>query len=90
MLKSLPGLGRKTAERLVMELADKLEDIGIATAASTKESSDLRGEVIAALTSLGMTRVAAETALEMMNWRGSEGATVEDVVKEALRYAGST
>ena len=86
-LKQLPGLGKKTSERLVMELADKLDDIDVA-APATPVSSSVRDEVVLALTSLGMTRPAAEQALEKMNWKPDDDTSVEDVVKEALRYAG--
>ena len=87
-LRSLPGLGKKTAERLSMELADKLDDIEAAPAVS-EAPSEMRGDVILALTSLGMTKHAAETALEKIHWRPDDTRTLEDVVKDALKYAGS-
>jgi Holliday junction DNA helicase RuvA len=88
-LKQLPGLGKKTAERLVMELGDKLDDLAAAgPAPAAAGASSLRDEVVAALTSLGMTRPAAEAALEKMNWRPDSEQSVADVVREALRYAG--
>jgi len=87
-LKSLPGLGKKTAERLSMELADKLDDLdtGLPTPAAPSETKD---EVILALTSLGMTKHAAEAALDKMRWRPDDSLSIEDVVKEALKYAGN-
>jgi Holliday junction DNA helicase RuvA len=86
-LKSLPGLGKKTAERLSMELADKLEDIA-APPAAPEARGELRDEVILALTSLGMTKHAAEAALAKMDWRPDDSLPIEEVVKEALKYAG--
>lgn len=87
-LRQLPGLGRKTADRLVMELGDKLDDLVAGRARAPAGASALRDEVVAALASLGMTRAAAEAALDKMNWRPDPQQSVADVVREALRYAG--
>lgn len=86
-LTRLPGLGKKTAERIVMELGDKLGDLAAAETAPPG-SSNMREEVVMALASLGMTRGAAESALDKMNWRDDDTMTVEEIVREALRYAG--
>ena len=86
-LKTLPGLGKKTSERLSMELADKLEDLE-AEPIMPEASSELKDDVVLALTSLGMTKHAAEAALEKMKWHPDESASIEQVVKEALKYAG--
>jgi Holliday junction DNA helicase RuvA len=89
-LKKMPGLGQKTAERLCMELADKLNDIGAATEIPMPGSnSSMRDEIVMALASLGMMRGSAEAALEKMNWSPNDDIPVEEVVREALRYAGS-
>ncbi|NIM20753.1 MAG: Holliday junction branch migration protein RuvA [Candidatus Latescibacteria bacterium] len=87
-LKSLPGLGKKTAERLVMELGGKLEDF-IEAPQEAAPSDDMREEVILALTSLGMTRLSAERAIEKINWKSQDSQDVEKMVREALKYAGS-
>lgn len=86
-LKTLPGLGKKTSERLSMELADKLEDLE-GEPIAPEAPSELKDEVVLALTSLGMTKHAAEAALEKMKWHPDESASIEQVVKEALKYAG--
>jgi Holliday junction DNA helicase RuvA len=87
-LRTLPGLGKKTAERLSMELADKLDDIE-AEPVVVGPPSEIRDDVIVALTSLGMTKHAAEAALEKIKWRPDDTRTLEEVVKEALKYAGN-
>lgn len=86
-LAKIPGIGRKTAERVAMELADKLDDFE-AEGQRAAPASSVRDEVILALTSLGMTRSAAEDALERMEWKPGDDATVEEVVRRALKYAG--
>ncbi len=85
-LSKIPGIGRKTAERLTIELGDKLDDLAAASEPE-RPGSSIHDEVILALTSLGMTRGAAEGALERMAWRPDEDTTVEDVVRRALKYA---
>ncbi len=86
-LSKIPGIGKKTAERIAMELADKLGDFDSAGERPAPAPS-VRDEVILALTSLGMTRGAAEGALEKMDWHAGDDATVEEIVRRALKYAG--
>ena len=69
-----------------MELADKLDDLQ-GEPASAPAPSGLKEEVVLALTSLGMTKQAAEAALDKMDWRPDQGTRLEDVVREALKYA---
>lgn len=85
-LCSLPGLGRRTAERLVTELKDKLEAPVVGEQADERER--IREEVIRALTSLGMSRSAAEEAVAQVKMEQLDPPTVEEVVKEALKSAG--
>jgi Holliday junction DNA helicase RuvA len=87
-LTALPGLGRRTAEKISVELADKLDDLA-ADEPRSSAHSEIRDEVVMALTSLGMTRSAAEATLEKMGWRPDETASVEQIVKEALKHAGN-
>ncbi len=82
----LPGLGKKTAERLIMELKDKLEDVEVEPGSGDLAPA-LREEAILALTSLGMTRMAAQKALERIDWTDSDMTRVETIVREALRQA---
>ena len=67
-LSKIPGIGKKTAERLSIELGDKLDDL---TGVEEPEApnSGVREEVILALTSLGMTRPAAEAIRDRIDWR---------------------
>jgi Holliday junction DNA helicase RuvA len=87
-LSSLPGLGRKTAERLIVELKDKLADFEVAAGAPDKDAAtDLREEAVLALTTLGMPRGAAEKALEHIDWKSQDAKSLSNVVKQALRHA---
>ena len=60
-LTRIPGIGRKTAERMVLELRDKLEHFGAAPAAP--QVSAVEEDVLSALLNLGYQRAAAERAL---------------------------
>jgi Holliday junction DNA helicase RuvA len=84
----LPGLGRKTAERLTVELKDKLEHLAIAEgAAKAGVPTSLREEALLALTTLGMQRGVAEKALEHVDWRSQDESNLASIVKQALRNA---
>jgi Holliday junction DNA helicase RuvA len=75
MLTRIPGVGRKTAERMVLELKDKLESLGIGAAASKSEAaaaaSPLEHDVISALLNLGCQRAAAEAAVRKARAAGA-------------------
>jgi Holliday junction DNA helicase RuvA len=60
-LTHIPGIGKKTAERMVLELRDKLEDFGVTRPA--RPPSLTEEDVLSALVNLGYQRSAAERAL---------------------------
>ncbi|HEX7286960.1 MAG TPA: Holliday junction branch migration protein RuvA [Candidatus Angelobacter sp.] len=61
-LTRIPGIGKKTAERMVLELRDKLEGFGV-TPAAAAAMSPVEEDVISALVNLGYQRPVAERAL---------------------------
>ncbi len=82
VLDRVPGVGRKTAEKIVFALKDKL---GRAYAfAALGSAADLDTEVIGALTSLGYSVVEAQAAVQ--NIPKGQGETVEDKIRLALQY----
>jgi Holliday junction DNA helicase RuvA len=93
-LTLIPGIGRKTAERLVIELREKvaaltsaqLEEALTMKAAATGEvrQDDVRADALSALLNLGYQRVSAETALDNAIAEGGE-LTVETVLRRVLR-----
>ncbi|HEV2323008.1 MAG TPA: Holliday junction branch migration protein RuvA [Terracidiphilus sp.] len=62
-LTRIPGVGKKLAERLVVELKDKLEDFAVAPAAAPIHGAAVE-DVLSALVNLGYQRPAAEKAIE--------------------------
>jgi Holliday junction DNA helicase RuvA len=62
-LTRIPGVGKKLAERLVVELKDKLDDFAVAPAPSTVQGPAV-DDVLSALVNLGYQRPSAEKAIE--------------------------
>ncbi len=80
-LTKIPGIGRKTAERMVLELKDKLEEF---TAAPPPPAvSPLEDDVLSALVNLGYQRAAAERAL-VVAARGAGSASFDKLFRESL------
>ena len=70
-LTKIPGIGRKTAERLVLELRDKLPAAGQHEIAAVPAFSAVQEDVLSALVNLGYQRAAAEKALTSGSKDGS-------------------
>ncbi len=90
-LVSLPGIGRKTAERLVVELRDKMAKLKTEMTApgESETQAGIRSEVLLALTSLGYNRTIAEKAVRsaLQELNGKE-PTLEALLKQAIKAAG--
>jgi Holliday junction DNA helicase RuvA len=63
MLTRIPGVGKRLAERLVVELKDKLDDMAVPAAAPVSLGT-AAGDVLSALTNLGYQQAAAQKAIE--------------------------
>lgn len=81
LLTKVPGIGKKTAERLVLELKGKLAGTGAATAAATVPTSGARADVAAALIALGYSEREAAAATKKL----PEDCTVNDGLRLALK-----
>lgn len=87
-LSGIPGIGKKTAERLVLELREKVKKLGL-TQASAHEAApvtgkqEIREDVLSALINLGYKESVVQKALNEV--RIAEDATVEALLKQALR-----
>ena len=90
-LVRLPGVGKKTAERLVIEMRDRLPDLGDSTMSSTDKSgasisavSNAKQEAISALCSLGYKPLDASKMVQNIS---AEGKSCEDIIRLALQGA---
>lgn len=87
-LTAISGVGRKTAERLVVELRDKMIKMETGGESVSDTVAHARNEALLALTSLGYTRAAAEAAVrKALADFGPNVPLVEQLVKSALRHA---
>jgi len=87
MLVRIPGVGKKTAERMVLELRDKLADVGPGAAGAAKPAAEtlsaLEADVLSALVNLGCARPAAEAAVRKAK-TGGTAAEFEPLFRRAL------
>ncbi len=83
-LTRVPGIGKKTAERIILELKDKIGKINTAASATDASASmGMADEVISALEALGFKRTEAEMAtLKVL--QNKEVTTVQSAIKNAL------
>ncbi len=83
-LEGIKGIGKKTAERIVVELKDKLAKHPLDTNIPTLKSNTLHQDALNALTALGINRSAAEQAVKKV-LASEPGQPVEELIKKALR-----
>ena len=92
-LTSIPGVGRKTAERLVIELRDKMvalsspaleQELAAGAGVAAQSEDALREDTLAALLQLGFPRPAAEKAITSAIQEGGE-LSVETLLRRSLR-----
>jgi len=84
-LTSIPGVGRKTAERMIVELREKIAKIVPAAPLEQNKHEEIRAEALLALTTLGYQRSAAEKALRQALADQDGPPTLEELIKKALR-----
>ena len=86
-LVKIPGVGKKTAARIILELKDKLKtESAIGTNEQVNdvvESDDNKNEAIAALQVLGYTKREVEKVFDKINIKNLE---LEEIIKQALKY----
>ncbi|HEY6358665.1 MAG TPA: Holliday junction branch migration protein RuvA [Vicinamibacterales bacterium] len=84
-LTSIPGVGKKTAERLVVEMRDRLPKTAeTMPPGASSAADDLRSDVLSALANLGYQRAAAERGLERV-LTTSSSRDFEDVLRAILK-----
>ena len=81
-LTRIPGVGKKTAERMVLELRDKLE--GLAAAPPPAPASRMEEDVVSALVNLGYQRPAAEQAVKRSIGRAGESGSFEKLFRQTM------
>jgi len=85
-LESIKGIGKKSAERIILELRDKLgkskdETLNI----SSLTNNTVEQDALNALITLGIARPAAENAIKKVLSEGAGAEKIEDIIKKALK-----
>jgi Holliday junction DNA helicase RuvA len=80
--QAVPGIGKRTAERIIVELREKVAGAVAEEIVITRSSDDPRGVAREALLGLGYTPLEADGMLD-----GSDGETAEELIAEALKAA---
>jgi Holliday junction DNA helicase RuvA len=83
-LEGIKGIGKKTAERMVLELRDKLAKHALESNISPLKNNTLHQDALNALTALGISRQAASQAIEK-TLAANPNLSVEELIKMALR-----
>lgn len=84
MLEAIKGIGKKTAERIVLELRDKLAKQPMDSNILMPQSNSLQTDALNALVALGINRPAAEGAIQKA-LKQNENVSVEELIKKSLQ-----
>ncbi len=85
-LRSVKGIGEKTAQRIVVDLKDKVMKEEMHSSNSFVPHNNIKDEALAALVMLGFVKNTAEKAIEKAIKSNSEEMTVEQTIKQALKF----
>jgi Holliday junction DNA helicase RuvA len=85
ILESIKGIGKKTAERLVLELKDKVSKISASVPGFVSAGNTLEQDALNALVALGISRPVAEQAIKKIAISEPSINTVETLIKKALK-----
>ena len=85
-LKAVKGIGSKTAERIIIDLKDKIKVSGSAGSSSTQSGalSEVSKEAVAALTMLGFNLLASQKVVSKIE-KDNPAFSVEEIIKHALK-----
>ena len=91
VLTHISGVGKKTAQRLIVELKEKLGkvDLGVEKVIGVKDKigAPVEEEAILALVSLGYNKLDARKAVQKVDSESKESLPIEELIKRALKYA---
>ncbi len=86
LLTSISGIGRKTAQRMIVELKEKLSGMDVRSIGAVAEPGhEDVGDAVLALVSLGVNRASAREAVLKARREGGDDLPVEELIRRALR-----
>jgi Holliday junction DNA helicase RuvA len=86
VLQNIKGIGSKSAQRIIIDLKDKILKDGGLTAAATAADQPVKQEALNALMTLGFARQAAEKSIDAVIRSRGPSLSVEELIKSALAY----
>ncbi len=84
-LEGIKGIGKKSAERLIVELRDKLSKQSLESAVVLTGFQKVDSDAVNALIALGIGRAVAEQAIKKTMASVTENTALEDIIKQALK-----
>ena len=87
-IQSVKGIGGKTAQRIILELKDKMKKEGLLDKAieiKPSANNTLRTEALSALTTLGINKAAADKTITAVLKEFGDEMVLEDLIKQALK-----
>ncbi len=85
LIQRIKGLGAKTAQRLVLELQDKLKKEGADSLISMPRHNTVKDEALSALVMLGFVKSSAEKTIDQILKSSEQQLSVEELIKQALK-----
>ena len=89
-IQAVKGIGAKTAQRIILELKDKLaktDEITPETQITSHSNNTLKAEALSALMTLGINKNAAEKSIDAILKKSGNTITLEELIKLALKTA---
>ncbi|MCX2742883.1 Holliday junction branch migration protein RuvA [Mangrovivirga sp. M17] len=90
-IQRVKGIGAKTAQRLILELKDKLKkeaaDLDLGTNEEKSSVSGIRNEALSALTTLGIAKPAAEKNIDLVLKKVGNTVGLEELIRQALKIS---
>jgi holliday junction DNA helicase RuvA len=88
-LMAIPGIGKKSAERIILELREKMKKLALGgiSAIGKQETPSLEEDLVSSLINLGYTQRAAEGAAKKVIKTGGPDLTLSEAVRSALKEA---
>lgn len=85
-LEKIKGIGRKSAERLILELREKMVKAGVESTASGFVRNSLENDALNALMALGIQKNTAEAALKKTRANAPDDNVLESIIKKSLQF----
>jgi Holliday junction DNA helicase RuvA len=85
-LEKIKGIGRKSAERLILELREKMVKAGVESTSPGFVRNSLENDALNALMALGIQKNTAEAALKKTRANSPEDNVLESIIKKSLQF----